>query len=422
LLRVVAGPDEGRMAAVDTLPVTIGRSVDNGLHLVDTAVSRLHCELVPEGDYFLLRDNGSRNGTFVNGVRVFTVGLERGARVRIGETTLHFVEESVDAGSPDERCFGELLGQSRAMKHALDLLRLIAMSSLTCLLLGETGTGKELAARALHSQSSRAAKPFVVIDCAGVSPNLVEDKLFGHVRGSFTGAVTDAPGAFEEADGGTVFLDEIGELSMALQPKLLRVLERREVARLGSHKHVPIDVRVVAATHRDLQAMMAQAEFRKDLYYRLSEATVVLPPLRERRDDVGLLAEHIMERDWGLAGSIDPKAMALLERHPWPGNVRELRNVLRRVRLVSQDGFVGSEAVASILGPTAPVEEDSPDEPTRVLGGTQLPMAQARDEYRRDYLRSLLQRHGDDHAAIAAHMGVNIKYARRLMRRYGFIV
>ena len=424
-LEVVAGPDEHLRLRVETSPISIGRAPDNELPLSDRAVSRHHCRLVPADDCFLLRDAGSRNGTFVNGVRIFEVALERGSHLQIGHTRIRFdfLEEGNAHPSSDASAFGELVGGSDAMRRTFELLRSIARTGLTCLLLGETGTGKELAARAVHDNSGHAEGPFVVLDCAGISPNLIEDKLFGHARGAFTGAVADARGAFEEASGGTIFLDEIGELPLPLQPKLLRVLERREVTRLGSHRNVPVDVRVIAATHRDLQAMVAKGDFRKDLYYRLSEATVVLPPLRDRPDDVVQLARHMLELDWGQPAILDPKAVALLEQHSWPGNVRELRNVLRRVRAMSPAGIIEAALVASVIERPPTQAQFEPEEPaTSVsLAGTGLPMAQARDEHRKEYLKRLLEQHGDDHVAIASQMGVHIKYARRLMRRYGLI-
>jgi transcriptional regulator with GAF, ATPase, and Fis domain len=422
-LRVVEGPDRGKMAWVDASTIAIGRASDNQLQLTDHTVSRVHCRLERVGESFLLRDAGSRHGTFVNGMRIFEVALERGSHVQLGGTRveLELVHEDSSPPTKAHYSFGELVGAGESIRRTFAELEVVARNALTCLLLGETGTGKELAARAVHDRSARAANPFIVIDCAGVSANLIEDKLFGHTRGAFTGAIADARGAFEEAHKGTIFLDEIGELPLALQPKLLRVLERREVTRLGSHRNAPVDVRVLAATHRDLQGMVASGDFRKDLFFRLSETTVVLPPLRHRKEDVAPLARHIIESEWGQAGTFDPRGLAMLEQHPWPGNVRELRNVLRRVQAASPNGFVSAEAIAGALD-MGPASSFDPEEVTSLtLTGTGLPIAQARDEYRREYLKHLVERHGEDHAAIARHMRVHIKYARRLMRRYGLI-
>jgi DNA-binding NtrC family response regulator len=322
------------------------------LRLTDRLVSRRHCEIVSVDEGVVLRDTSSRNGTFVNGVRIFDVALESGAQVWLGETRIRCDIErgSQRSAPPAEDRFGDLLGAGPAMRQVFATLRSIAPTMLTCLLLGETGTGKELAARAVHLHSRYAHGPFVVIDLGAVSEGLIEDKLFGHERGAFTGAQNAAKGAFEDANGGTVFLDEIGELPLSLQPKLLRVLERREVTRLGSHRPIPCDIRVIAATHRDLEAMVAATTFRQDLFYRISEASVRLPPLRERLEDIESLARHMLTQDWSKPASLTPGAVQALLRHQWPGNVRELRNVLRRANATSQSGSIDVELLRNGLG------------------------------------------------------------------------
>ncbi len=423
-LHVIAGPDQGRRVAASDATISIGRGDDNLLRLTDRLVSRHHCQLALADRSFVLRDGGSRNGTYVNGVKVVEVALAPGCQVELGDTRIWFgPTEAGPAGAPSaEDSFGGLVGSSAAMREAVELLRSIAATRLTCLVFGETGTGKELAARAIHAHSPQQLGPFVVIDCAAVSENLIEAKLFGHVRGAFTGAVRDAAGAFEEADGGTVFLDEIGELPLALQPKLLRVLERREVMRLGSNRNVPLDVRVIGATHRDLHAMVTSGTFREDLYYRLSEATVCLPPLRERPDDIGLLARHLLEQESGHSSLLTEDGIAWLEKRTWPGNVREMRNLLRRASAAAQKAPMDGQLFENIVrqaarSPFRPVEpETSPS-----LNANGLPIARARDEFRKEYLKQLVDQYGDDHAAVARHMGVHIKYARRLMRRYALI-
>ncbi|MDP9036183.1 MAG: sigma 54-interacting transcriptional regulator [Myxococcota bacterium] len=420
-LHVVAGPDQGRRVTAHERTISIGRGEDNALRLTDRLVSRHHCQLTLADHTYVLRDGGSRNGTFVNGVKVVEVAIAPGCQLELGDTRVWFGPADRTAASEGET-FGGLIGTSASMREAIELLRSIGVTRLTCLLLGETGTGKELAARALHAQSPQALGPFVVIDCASVNESLIEEKLFGHVRGAFTGAVRDVPGAFEEAHAGTIFLDEIGELPLALQPKLLRVLERREVTRLGSHRNVPLDVRVLAATHRELRAMVASGTFREDLYYRLSEATVRLPPLRERPEDVGLLARHLLEQEWGQSSTLKEDGIAWLRRQEWPGNVREMRNVLRRACAMAQKAPLDARLFERVLqqaGPSTfrPVEpETSP-----CMTGHGLPIARARDEFRKEYLKQLVDQHGEDHVAVARQMGVHIKYARRLMRRYGLI-
>jgi transcriptional regulator with GAF, ATPase, and Fis domain len=430
VLSVIEGPDRGR--SIDLYPgrVTVGRGEDNDLRLTDHQVSRRHCELEVTRETVRLCDT-SRNGTFVNGVRISVVTLEPGMKVRLGDTLLAF-RERVEEDAAKADSFGDLVGTSVAMRDALATLRCIAPTRLTCLLQGETGTGKELAARALHERSTYGAGPLVVIDCGAVSESLIEDKLFGHERGAFTGALNDARGAFEAANGGSVFLDEIGELPLGIQPKLLRVLERREVIRLGAHRSIPLDVRVIAATHRDLQAMVAAGQFREDLYYRVSESSVWLPPLRERPEDIELLARHLIERDWSAPIKLERDALAYLERHAWPGNVREMRNVLRRACALAGQAPLDAELLRRVISPAISLRPGSSarvgsqfppleEEITHVSARADLGIAQATDAYRKEYMRHLCKQYCNDCAAIARHMGVHVKYARRLIRRYGLV-
>ena len=232
-----------------------------------------------------------------------------------------------------------LVGDSPKMRALFDLLKKVAPSDVSVLVLGETGTGKELVARALHEQGKRARKPFLAENCAAVPENLLESELFGHVRGAFTGAVSDRPGHFVAADGGTVFLDEIGDMPLAMQAKLLRVLQEGEVRPVGSNKTRKVDVRVVAATNKDLAAMCRQGTFREDLYFRLNVVSLQLPPLRERKGDVAHLARHFLARcnaETGRATTLGAEALAALEAWKWPGNVRELENVVRRASVFAQ--------------------------------------------------------------------------------------
>ncbi len=421
-LDVLAGPDQGRRVTKDTLPISIGSAMDADLRLIDHYVSRRHCRIVEaENGSFVLLDEESRNGTFVNGVQIFQIAFEPGTEMQVGRTRIRFgFDEPADSlASATLESFGELVGASHPMHVAFGSLRGVAPTSLTCLLLGETGTGKELAARGIHAHSHRAGGPFIVIDCGAVSEPLIEDKLFGHERGAFTGALKDAGGAFEGASGGTIFLDEVGELPLALQPKLLRVLERREIVRLGSHEAISVDVRVIAATHRDLPSLAAEGGFRQDLYYRLAEATLWLPPLRTRAEDIASLARHLLDRAGGPPVVLHPDAVAVLKRHSWPGNVRELRNVLRRAAAMASAGSISAELLDDLIGPTKTGFVSESVDTTRKFSN--LPIAEARDEHRKEYVKQLLELFGDDHAAVARQMGVHIKYARRLMRKYGFL-
>ena len=265
-----------------------------------------------------------------------------------------------------------ILGDSAALRGAIAQARRLATGEATVLLLGESGTGKELFARAIHQASKRADRPFVKVNCAAVPESLFESEFFGHERGAFTGAVTAQPGRFEQADGGTLFLDEVGELPLALQAKLLRVLQDRVVVRVGSRRELPLDVRVVAATNRNLAAAVARGEFRLDLFYRLAVLPLTLPPLRERSQDIPVLVRHYAHEAC-LAWSRDPvqfsdPAMRLLQAHPWPGNVRQLQSVALRLVVMSQGALIDAASVAAQLAVEPDVSVDPlPDSESRVV-------------------------------------------------------
>ncbi|MBN1556681.1 MAG: sigma 54-interacting transcriptional regulator, partial [Lentisphaerae bacterium] len=333
-LLAVSGPLQGREFMMDNACFTIGSAPDNDLVLDDTTVSRRHCEIqvVPEGT--VIRDLGSTNGTVVRGIRITEAFLEQGSEIRLGKTRFIFcpLRESAEYTLSARESFGSVLGASIPMRRIFHLAETYAPTDATVLIEGETGTGKEILAEELHRHSPRASKPFVVIDCATLARELVESELFGHKKGAFTGATADRAGAFEHADGGTVFLDEINDLSPELQPKLLRVLERKEIRRLGTSATRPVDVRIVCATNRKLRNEVNAGRFREDLYFRLSVARIELPPLRKRPDDIPLLVDHFLKEFCGGAAEDTlverDKTMALLKAHAWPGNVRELRNLI----------------------------------------------------------------------------------------------
>jgi transcriptional regulator with GAF, ATPase, and Fis domain len=316
----------------------IGSHPSNDLVLSDPTISRFHCRLTLEGNAWRILDSGSTNGTRIDGVKVLTAELEREVVISIGDSRVrvkpdgHAREVSV-AVVPS---FGGLVGTSAAMQRLFDLLDRVAASDIDVLIQGESGTGKELVATEIVQRSPRAQGPLVVVDCGSISPSLVESELFGHVRGAFTGAERDREGAFEAADGGTVFLDEIGELPLELQPKLLRALEAREVRRVGQTKSKKVDVRVVAATHRDLEREVNRGRFREDLYYRLAKVSVRVPPLRDRLEDLPLLVKTFLAAmgDNGIDKFFDrlfsPGVLAEMQEYDWPGNVRELRNFVER--------------------------------------------------------------------------------------------
>ena len=338
---VCAGRDKGAELSVQKTHIAIGTLPENDIVLTDPTVSRRHAvvEETPQG--WLLRDLESTNGTFLDGVRVREGYLKAGAVILLGNTELAFApaEERIEKLESSAVRFGGLIGSSVPMREVFAILERVAPTDITVLLQGETGTGKELAARAIHDQGRRSGRPFVVFDCGAVPSNLIESELFGHEKGAFTDAVKARQGAFELADGGTLFLDEIGELALSLQPKLLRALDQREVRRVGAEQTLRADVRVVAATNQDLEQAVKNGTFREDLYYRLSAVSVYLPPLRKRGEDIDRIAGHLLT---GIAketgrkiDGLAPEAAAVLRGQPWPGNVRELRNVLVRASALS---------------------------------------------------------------------------------------
>ncbi|XXF75215.1 sigma-54 dependent transcriptional regulator [Myxococcaceae bacterium GXIMD 01537] len=315
--------------------------------------------------------------------------------------------------------FSGVVGQSPAMQEAHRLLAQAARLDITVLLTGETGTGKELAARAVHFNSTRRERPFVAVNCGALPAELVESELFGHSRGAFTGAAQAKAGLFQEADGGTLFLDEVGDLPLSAQVKLLRVLQEKEVRRVGETRPVQVDVRVVAATHRDLRAAAAQGRFREDLFYRLNVFPVQLPPLRERKEDIALLAAHLLDKHSKAMGcaleGMTPEALRVLMGYRWPGNVRELENVITR-------------AVAVAAGPEVS-ERDLPSEVRERQAGF-LPgeaakqlsyrdaLELARERFSREYLAALLRDFEGNVTRAAEHAGIERESLHRLLKRY----
>ena len=301
------------------------------------------------------------------------------------------------------------------MQTVFDLLGKASGSDATIMLEGETGTGKEVSAEAIHKGSPRRDKPFLVVDCGAMPPQLLESELFGHERGAFTGAVSSRQGVFEAANGGTVFLDEIGELAIDLQPKLLRVLERREVRRVGTNNHVPVNVRLIAATNRSLREQVAAHKFRSDLYYRLAVVEVKLPPLRERLADLPALVEHIVRNlgqvdDEALASVRSPQFLGALAEHNWPGNIRELRNHLERCVALHDFAPPRGAGAVSVPGPESAVNIGQP-------------LREAREAwvsaFERRYLEELLRQHENRVSAAARAAGVDRIYFYRLLWKHG---
>ncbi len=407
-----AGPAAAVRYASTGTTCAIGSHAGNEIVIDDASISRSHCELRVEQGHVRIHDLDSTNGTVLDGVRVVAGYVRDGSTIQLGRSTLR-----VSLGGSDNRLavslnthFGSLVGTSWAMRACFALLERAAASDITVLLEGESGTGKEGAADAIHQASARRDRPFIVIDCGAIPGNLLESELFGHERGAFTGATDRRVGAFEAASGGTVFLDEIGEMPSELQPKLLRVLERREIRRLGSNTMTPADVRIVAATNRDLRAEVNAGRFRSDLYFRLAVMKVQLPPLRQRPEDLPILVQRIVGT-LGLGQDVANRLcsnafVSSLSRGAWPGNVRELRNYLERAAVL--DDLAGSTEDAP--------EAADPHDPAQ-------PYQQARDrvlaEFERRYVEQLLRAHHGNVSAAARASGIDRTYLHRLMRRHG---
>ncbi|NUP09209.1 MAG: sigma 54-interacting transcriptional regulator [Polyangiaceae bacterium] len=413
-LVVLTGPDAGKRVRVAGGSARIGTNRGNELCLTDRAVSRIHCEIAVRRGAVTLRDAGSTNGTFVDGRRVRDIDLTDGSVVRLGETSIRIEPAPAAASTPAQPRdrFGELVGSSAEMQRLYSMLERVAQTDSTVLVLGETGTGKEVVARSIHDGSARARAPFVTLDCGAIPESLIESELFGHVRGAFTGASTDRRGVFEEADGGTLFIDEIGELPLMMQPKLLRALEARRIRRVGANTYVPINVRVIAATHRSLYQSVNHGTFRDDLYYRLAVVELEVPPLRARIEDIPVLAAHFLEQLTGSPATPSPEMLSTLAGRSWKGNVRELRNVIERSL------SLGWDATAASLRPQ-PLQEG----PAHASIPTHLPLKEARvawvEQFETVYVRALLERSHGNVTRAAAMAGVNRRFLQRMMARLG---
>ncbi len=421
-LRVLEGEDAGAtmcLRAAEPSPVLVGKSPACALMLTDPLVSRRHLAVELTGSGLRVTDLGSTNGTTVNGIQLGEVILSGGERLRLGGTVV-VVEGAAEAS--EERLsvatsFGRVQGASAAMRRLYPLCQRLAATDVPVIVEGETGTGKEVLAESLHDESPRAAGPFVVFDCTTVPGNLIESALFGHERGAFTGAEEARRGVFEQADGGTLLIDEIGDLELELQGKLLRVLERSEVQRVGASRWTRVNVRILAATRRDLDREVAAGRFRDDLFYRLAVARVELPPLRRRAGDAELLARHFWSK---LADDDDegPPAsfIARLGDYPWPGNVRELRNaVARRVAL----GDLADDALGASRGGDADAGGGG-DRLDRIVAlGLPFPRARRRaiEAFEELYLTRVLEQHGGNVARAAEAAGVARRYFRLLRAR-----
>jgi DNA-binding NtrC family response regulator len=419
-LRVLDGPDRGVEIDLPQAGVVIGTDKACDVVLTDQFVSRRHCSIAPAAAGFSITDLGSSNGTVIDGVSVTKVVAPPGVALRIGKTLVQLMpaDEVVDIPPSKSDHFGGLYGESIAMRQVFAILERASKSNAPVLFLGESGTGKELMARGVHDASPRAKGPFVVFDCGASTETLIESDLFGHTKGAFTGAAGERVGAFAAAHGGTLFLDEIGDLPVGLQPKLLRMLEAGEVIPLGGRKSEKYDVRVVAATHRDVFGEVARGGFRGDLYYRLAVVEVHVPPLRQRTGDLQKLIQMFLARAGApqLASQVGGAALERLERYHWPGNVRELRNVITRaVALAGPDDDF--QSLPFVLRPTVA----APDE--GIVFKADRPFHEAKDEivarFEREYLSDLVTRAGGNLSQAARIAGLERKFLYKLLERAG---
>jgi transcriptional regulator with PAS, ATPase and Fis domain len=411
-VRVTAGPSKGQSIELSDASLLVGSSPECALVLDDESVSARHCELTRTGDGVVVRDLGSTNGVFVDDVRVTEAFPSAGAKIRVGRSTLQLKllgQEELEVSSRDR--LGTLYGDSPVMRALFARLEQYARSTAPLLIEGETGTGKDLAAEAVHHASPRKDGPFVIIDCGAVAGSLLEGELFGFEKGAFTGAEQGRPGMVEVADGGTLVIDEIGELPIELQPKLLRIVERREVKALGSQLPRKIDIRVIACTHRSLRSAVKAGTFREDLYFRLSALRVHIPPLRERTDDVpGLTDLLLAERGSSLRfKDLREGDRIMLRSHRWPGNVRELRNVVER--LLATPAARAKELLdASGFTPAGGNEAKLPWTPAR---------ERALERFERSYLMELLAEDGIALAERARRAGISRQFLQRLLKKHG---
>ncbi|MGZ6132770.1 MAG: sigma 54-interacting transcriptional regulator [Myxococcaceae bacterium] len=416
-LRVVDGPGAGQTFESTGERTSIGSHPLNDVLLDERTVSRFHCELVVDEKGVWARDLGSRNGTDLDGVLIKEAAVKNGSLLKLGRMQLRFEfsGEKTKLQLSEQPRFGSLVGSSVAARMSFALMERAAASDVTVLLEGETGTGKSQAAESIHRQSARRDHAFLVVDCGALPPNLLESELFGHEKGAFTGAVTRRVGVFEEARGGTVFLDEVGELPLELQPKLLRVLEARDIRRLGTNVHTPVDVRIVTATNRDLRAEVNAGRFRSDLYFRLAVVKIPLPPLRQRSDDIPAIVEKLLS---GLGSDarvkatlLDPAFVVQLQRAAWPGNIRELRNHLERCVVLQETLLPGEgeesgrpeEGGASVIDPRVPY----PEARRRAL-----------DTFERLSVEALLQLQGGKVSQAAASADIDRVHLYRLIKRH----
>ncbi|HET9991551.1 MAG TPA: sigma 54-interacting transcriptional regulator [Kofleriaceae bacterium] len=418
-LVVIDGADRGRATRLGDAEITIGTGADCDLVLSDDRVSARHLALRADGSRFVVRDLGSTNGTWYEGSRIAEITIPAGSTLLAGKSALRIEAEAqpLDLPPSQARRFGELVGESLAMREVFAVLERVAGSDATLLVEGETGTGKELVARAVHDASERRRGPFVAVDCGALPEGLLESELFGHLRGAFTGAAQARAGMIVRAHGGTLFLDELGRISATAQARLLRVLEERIVRPVGGDSEKHVDVRVIAASRDDLDAEVAAGRFRPDLLYRLAVVRVALPPLRTRREDLALLVRELLRRRGFEDGTVAGPNLDRLTAHGWPGNVRELRNVIDRAIALTPGARTFGELAIRI--DAAPLGDPG------LAVRSDLPYAEAKaavlHDLERRYLADVLARTEGNISAAARESGIDRKHLRTLARKHGLV-
>ncbi len=352
----MAGPDKGKRAVGERESLTVGAASDNDLVLSDNTVSRYHLELRQVDGEIVVEDLRSTNGTVLGDAIIERAKLRPGAILQLGQTRIQVSDGAkLSLEALDTESYCGIYGRSQIMRRLMARVQTAAQADVSVLVCGETGVGKEVIARAIHEGSPRSSGPFEIVDCAALEPQLVASELFGHEQGAFTGAQSRYIGAFERGNGGTVFLDELGELSPSLQPNLLGVLERRQFRRLGGTTPIDVDVRLISATHRDLRALVNTRAFRQDLYYRIASVRIDAPPLRERPEDIPVLVEKFLgdaNHQGAISDIISAEQMERLTQYGWPGNVRELRNFLESYLAMGEAPEISSTHDNGTSGPS----------------------------------------------------------------------
>jgi transcriptional regulator with GAF, ATPase, and Fis domain len=413
---VSRGRDVGLWVETAGAPLRIGTASDNDLVLSDDSVSRHHCEIEPTEHGIAVRDVRSTNGIVIGGIRVRDAYLGGDFEMQLGDTAIavSWLNETVERERAPVDRFGDVLGGTPRMRELFAELHRIASTEYTLLIEGETGTGKDLVAESVHRVSPRGEGPFIVLDCGAVAANVIESELFGHERGAFTGAVNAHAGVFEQAEQGTLFIDEIGELPLDLQPKLLRVLEKRQLRRVGGARTINVKVRVIAATNRNLRAEVRRGRFREDLYYRLAAAHVQLPPLRDRLDDLEMLVEHFLalEATGRQRTDIPSDVWSMFRSYRWPGNVRELRNALQRLAISPERPLTAMYQQSTVGAASLDASADQPVLPLR------LARRNASDSFERNYLERLLAHTGGNVTRAAAIAEVSRQMMQKLMKKH----